>query len=136
MTFPAKHISFMDYIETEHFGIKTTYKPSAVVDLLVDAYRSLQDGRSDLDNAEAGELLNQMIQHVRAQNSIPHPPTEVQESQNVLDTLSTLHNAVQHTEENSQELQFKNSSLQQQLDRANHRVSTLQQSIQEESDCF
>ena len=126
----------MNYIETEHLGIKTTYKPAVVVDLLVEAYRSLQDGGSLRDSTEAGELLNQMVQHVRAQESIPHPPTEVQESQNVLDTLSTLHKAVQHTEENSQELQFENSSLQQQLDHANHRVSTLQQSIQEELDCF
>ena len=127
----------MNYIEAEHLGVKTTYKPSAVVDMLVAAYRSLQDGEGNLEGMEAGELLNQLIQHVRAQEANPHPPVgDVQESQNVLSTFSTLQKAVQHTEENSQELQFKNSSLQQQLDHTNHRVSTLQQSIESEEDDF
>lgn len=119
----------MNYIEAEHLGINTTYKPSAVVDLLVETYRSLQDQERPSESVEAGELLNLMIQHIRAKETNPHPPTEVQESQNVLNTFSTLQKAVQHTEEASQELQFKNSSLQQQLEHINHRVLILQQSI-------
>ena len=118
----------MDYLETDYFGFKSTLQPDRIVELLVDAYRNIQGNEQSMTTANDFELINQMTQLAREQNIKTISPETMKGTQDVFNTLSTLQTAVQHTEEVSQELQFRNSSLQQQLDQVNHKLSVLQQS--------
>lgn len=127
--FPPTLFLSMDYLETDYFGFKSTLQPERIVELLVNAYQNLQGNEQLMTTANDFELINQMTQLAREQNTRSISPETMKGTQDVFNTLSSLQIAVQHTEEASQELQFRNSSLQQQLDQVNHKLSVLQQSI-------